>query len=91
MNETMESNHPKQPDIEYPCTWIYTVIGEDTRLLEEIIRTACAPNEVDITPSHSSTKGKYHSLHAKLTVDSQEMRLSIYELLSGHSAVKMVL
>jgi len=70
---------------------MYKVIGEDTGLLKEIILTACAPAPVDIRHSHSSSGGKYHSLNATLVVESEEMRLQIYELLKNHPDIKIVL
>ena len=82
---------PQKPEIEYPSLWVYKVIGEDPALLREVIITACAPAAVEITPSHQSSQGKYHSLNASLTVDTEEMRLGIYELLKKHPAVKIVL
>ncbi|WP_163337942.1 DUF493 domain-containing protein [Desulfopila sp. IMCC35008] len=82
---------PDKPDIDYPCTWVYKVIGEDTQVLQEVIVTACAPTEVAISHSHSSSGGKYHSLNAKLTVEDEKTRLQIYELLKQHPAVKVVL
>lgn len=82
---------PEKPEIEYPCAWVYKVIGENTEVLQELIITACAPADVHIAHSHSSSGGKYHSLNATLEVDSEQMRLQIYELLKGHPAVKIVL
>lgn len=91
IDKTLQVSQPEKPEIDYPCTWVYKVIGEDTRILKELIVTACAPAGVDITHSHSSSGGKYHSLNATLVVDSEEMRLQIYELLKKHPAVKIVL
>lgn len=82
---------PDKPEIDYPCTWVYKVIGEDTTVLRQLILTACAPARVEISHSHSSSKGKYHSLNAKVRVTSEEMRISIYTLLKSHPAVKVVL
>lgn len=81
----------RKPDIDYPCNWVYKVIGEDPRILEELIITACAPASVEITPSHTSSGGKYHSLNASLTVENEAMRLQIYDLLKEHPAVRYVL
>lgn len=85
------TTHPEKPEIDYPCKWVYTIIGEDTQILKELILTACAPTDVDITHSHSSSGGKYHSLKATLTVENEEIRLQIYALLKSHPAVKIVL
>lgn len=82
---------PEQPEIEYPCIWAYTVIGEDCSLLKEAIVSACAPVTVKISHSHSSSKGKYHSLHAELEVANEETRIRIYETLKGSLPVKIIL
>lgn len=82
---------PERPEIEYPCTWVYKVIGEDCTLLKEIIVATCAPQKVKISHSHSSSKGKYHSLNAELVVPDETARLAIYDSLKQHSAVKIIL
>lgn len=81
----------EQLELDYPCSWTYKVIGEDCTLLKDIIIKACAPIEVTITHSHVSSKGKYHSLNAELTVESEDVRLSIFEKLKADPAVKFVL
>ncbi|MFT5699671.1 MAG: putative lipoic acid-binding regulatory protein [Desulforhopalus sp.] len=81
----------ERPEIEYPCTWVYKVIGEDCTLLKDVITTTCAPIDVSITHSHMSSKGKYHSLNAELIVPNEEIRLGIYETLKSALAVKIVL
>jgi len=81
----------ERPEIEYPCTWVYKVIGEDCTLLKDVITESCAPIGVSITHSHMSSKGKYHSLNAELIVPSEEIRLGIYETLKSAPAVKIVL
>lgn len=90
-DDTSGKPYPDKPEIEYPCTWVYKVIGQDMDKLKELITTACAPTEVTISLSHSSSKGKYHSLNASLIVENEKMRLQIYELLKQHPDVKLVL
>lgn len=80
-----------RPVIEYPCRWSYKVIGEDCTLLKAGILDACAPHKVDISYSHSSSKGKYHSLNAELTVPDETTRLAIFDQLKNHPSVKFVL
>ena len=82
---------PDKPEIEYPCTWVYKVIGEDCTLLKDIIVSACAPREVTISHSHTSSKGKYHSLNAELVVPDETIRLAIYQTLKENPAVKIIL
>lgn len=90
-SKDMASGTPDRPEIEYPCTWVYKVIGKDCTLLKEIIVSTCAPQEVKISHSHTSSKGKYHSLNAELVVPDETTRLALYETLKQHPAVKIVL
>ena len=80
-----------KPQIEYPCRWQYTVVGENERLLREILLLACAPNEVAINVSHRSSGGRYVSLKAEVTVNSEEERISIYRQIQSNSEVRFVL
>jgi len=82
---------PERPEIKYPCAWVYKVIGVDCTLLKDIIVAACTPLEVAISHSHTSSKGKYHSLNAKVFVPDETVRLKIYETLKNHPSVKIVL
>ena len=82
---------PDQPDIEYPCTWVYKVIGEDCSLLKDVIVSACSPLPVKISHSHASSKGKYHSLNAEVKIPSEEVRLKVYKTLTCSPAVKIIL
>ncbi len=81
----------KRPEIEYPCTWVYKVIGRDCTFLKEIIISSCATQEVKISHSNTSSGGKYHSLTAELTVKDEETRLAIYNTLKNNPDVKFVL
>ena len=85
------SKKPERPEIEYPCSWVYTVVGQDCSLLKDAIINACGPQSVTISHSRSSSGGKYHSLNAELTVDSEEDRLAIYDSLKANPVVKLVL
>lgn len=82
---------PERPEIVYPCTWTYKVIGDDCSLLKDVIVLACSPHPVTIRHSNSSSKGKYHSMNAEVVVPDERVRLEIYEILKGSSAVKIVL
>lgn len=82
---------PERPEIVYPCTWSYRVIGIDCSLLKDVIVSACFPLPVKISHSHTSSKGKYHSLDAELEVPSEEVRLKIYKILQDSPAIKIIL
>jgi putative lipoic acid-binding regulatory protein len=91
LHDKNSTGRSERPEIEYPCTWVYKVIGSDCSLLKEVIVSACSPLEVQISHSHSSSKGKYHSLNAELEVPSEEVRLVVYDKLKNNPAVKIVL
>jgi len=81
----------RKPDISYPCSWEYKVIGEDQELLKKAIRSACAPAVPEIKLSNISSSGKYYSLNATLQVENEEIRLAIFARIQSDSAVKMVI
>lgn len=96
--EVMTDNTPYQgsfcqrkPDITYPCSWEYKVIGTDREKIEETIIAACAPLLPTIVLSNVSSNGRYFSLDATLEVDSEELRLTIFERIQNSPDVKMVI
>ena len=91
LKPTNSSNSPEIPEIEYPCTWTYKVIGEDRTRLRDVIVDACSPHAVAISHSHTSSTGKYHSVNAELIVPDATTRIRIYETLKNNAAVKIVL
>lgn len=91
INGTGGDKAPRKPEIEYPCHWVYKVIGEDCTLLKDAIEKACAPLAVIISLSQSSSKGKYHCLNSEVEVPDEQTRLNIYESLKASPAVKIIL
>lgn len=79
------------PDIDYPCPWIYKVIGNDESLLRTMMAELLAGREYQISLSHRSAKGKYSSLKLELTVTDEADRLRIFAALSAHPSVRVVL
>ncbi len=81
----------RKPEIHYPCVWQYKVIGQNQHLTKEAIIEICAPVPVEITYSHSSSSGKYHSFNAEIEIQDEEARNSIFRALKNHSAINMVI
>lgn len=81
----------RKPDISYPCSWEYKVIGENQETLKEVIIVACAPVVPEIYVSNVSSSGKYSSLKATLVVENEKMRLTIFGQIQKHPSVKMVI
>lgn len=81
----------RKPQIDYPCQWQYKVIGKDPELIKAAILSSCTPIPVRISHSHSSSRGSYLSYNADVRVENEAMRLSIYQSLCSHPAIKLVL
>jgi len=87
MNQDRKNQPPR---MDYPCRWIYKVIGSD----EAAMRLAIADImtcDCDVTPSRNSASGKYLTLDVSLLVEDEASRLSFYDALCKHPSVKLVL
>lgn len=80
-----------KPQIDYPCPWLFKVIGFGPCEMEEAIRETVGAESFKLTASNVSSTGKYHSLNLEMEVASEEHRDSIYRELSGRGAIKVVL
>lgn len=87
---TMEKITEK-PVLEYPCVWLYKIIGQDRESMRAAIAEITENQNCSISCSNSSSKGKYHSLGVEVTVLNEEMRNQIYSAFKNHPAVKIVL
>jgi len=81
----------EKPSIEYPCSWVYKVIGLDENALRRAIEAVIGTKNILVTLSHSSSGGKYCSLNIELVVEDDETRLKYYQHLKNHAAVKVVM
>ncbi|MDP1993135.1 MAG: DUF493 domain-containing protein [Syntrophales bacterium] len=86
----MDENGCK-PRIDYPCFWVYKVIGRDPEGLRCAIAEVMTGCEHTVTPSQSSKGGAYHCLNVEMTVESEPVRLGLYERLRRHPSVIMVM
>jgi len=77
--------------IEYPCQWLYKVIGADLDKLHQILLAIASNDSCNISFSNSSSTGKFHCLNLEMTVRSEEERNSIYMELKSHPEVKIVM
>lgn len=80
-----------RPDIDYPCPWLFKVIGYGVREIEEAIKEVVGEVPCKITSSHASSSGKYHSVNLEMEVANEEHRLGIYRDLGVCAAIKVVL
>ncbi|WP_304210336.1 DUF493 domain-containing protein [Helicobacter canis] len=79
-----------KPEIHYPCLWEFRIIGEDKQSLERIVSELVAKPYTLDEKNHSS-KGRFVSMHLSVEVESEEERNALYQSLSTHKAIKMVL
>jgi uncharacterized protein len=78
-------------EIEYPCEWIYKIIGSDEARLKAAARSIMCGKEFDCDVSRGSSKGNYVCLNLKITVASEHERVLIFSALGTHSDIKLVL
>ena len=81
----------KKPKIDYPCPWLFKVIGFDRNEMEEAIGEVVGDVPFSVTASMSSSSGKYQSVNLETEVASEKDRDRIYQELSSHRSVKVVL
>ena len=77
--------------LDYPCQWLYKVIGTDHEQLRHAIAEIINDSPCKISLSNSSSSGKYLCLNLEITVQSEEVRNSIFSGLKKHPHIKMVL
>jgi len=76
--------------IDYPCRWIYKVIGSDEAGMRSAIADVITC-DCDVAVSRSSATGKYLTLDVSLQVEDEARRLAFYEALCNHPSIKLVL
>ncbi len=79
--------------IDYPCRWLYKVIGESAERVQAAVLEVVEVDSGDVTieRSHVSSRGRYVSFNVEVTVRSEGERIAIYEALRRHNAIRLVL
>jgi putative lipoic acid-binding regulatory protein len=62
-----EKDNICKAQIEYPCQWLYKVIGDDLEKLHQILLEIVSDDTCNITFSNSSRTGKFHCLNLEMT------------------------
>jgi putative lipoic acid-binding regulatory protein len=81
----------KKPEITYPCTWSYRLIGEDRAGMIEAIPGTMGAIKHTFEAGNRSSGGKYVTINIEAFVQSEEERLSVFALLRSIATVKMVI
>ena len=77
--------------LDYPCKWLYKVIGMDREQLHRAIMDTISSKPSKISISNTSSSGKYICLDLEITVENEDDRNAIYLDLKAHPHVKIVL
>lgn len=79
-----------KPQIDYPTSWEYRIIGKDKEILKEVVKEIF-PKEYTLKDGQASSGGKFVSLVASTEVASEQERNEIFAKLKNHPQVTMVL
>lgn len=78
-------------ELNYPCYWIYKVIGYEEVEIKKAVKEVVERDEYKIKLSNVSKKGKFQSFTLEVLVHNEDDRKTLYELLSNHEKIKTVL
>jgi putative lipoic acid-binding regulatory protein len=81
----------KKPEISYPCSWQYTLLGTDITAIKKASAEILAETEHSLVESKKSSTGKYVSVHLELDVISEVHRDSIFFQFREHIDIKFVI
>jgi putative lipoic acid-binding regulatory protein len=86
----IDKRDKSEASIDYPCEWIYKVIGSDKESVHNAIAGIIQDNEYQINDSNTSKTGKYLSFNVEVMVSDEDSRNNIYQALKGHDDIKFV-
>ena len=78
-------------ELNYPCNWIYKVIGKNENDIKSAVKEVLSEREYTLKISNISKKGNFKSFTLELLVHNEDDRKTLYEILSAHDNIKMVL
>ena len=87
----LDSSCTDKPEINYPTTWNYKLIGKDLDKLVTCVKEGMGDKEHTCTQGNASRTGKFHSYNTSCTVESEEERNKIFKYFEEHDAVDMVI
>ncbi len=90
-NAVPEKRGHEKTHIDYPCNWSYKIIGTDEQSLIEATESIVRDKPYDIERSHTSSGGKYISMHVSVMVFSKAERLDIFAGFEKSEAVRVVI
>ncbi len=85
-----DHTHGQEVNIDYPCEWLYKVIGSNKESVHNAVAGIIQNNEYHINDSNTSKTGKYQSFNVTVMVSDEAYRNNIYQALKGHDDIKFV-
>jgi putative lipoic acid-binding regulatory protein len=85
-----DSINNQEVNIEYPCEWLYKVIGRDKESVHNAVAGIIQDREFHVNDSNTSKTGKYQSFDVKVVVSDEAYRNNVYQALKGHDDIKFV-
>ena len=86
----IDNRDNEEASIDYPCEWIYKVIGSDKESVHNAIAGIIQDCEYQINDSNTSKTGKYLSFNVTVLVGDETYRNKIYQAFKGHDDIKFV-
>jgi putative lipoic acid-binding regulatory protein len=81
----------RKPQVDYPCAWPYTVIGEDGDAIEAAIPELLAGEDAQVQRARASRTGRFTSFHVVVQVRDEEHRDAVFRGLQGVASVRIVI
>ena len=86
----IDNRDNEETSIDYPCEWIYKVIGSDKESVHNAIASIIQDSEYLINDSNTSKTGKYLSFNVAVMVGDEAYRNKIYQAFKVHDDIKFV-
>ena len=90
----LDENMPDKPEINYPTTWGFKIIGKDKEALEKCIKEIMkieGDKKHSCTIGNQSKTGKFTTYNASCIVENEEERKRIFKYFEDHDDVNMVI
>lgn len=81
----------KKPEIKYPTKWECKIIGSNIDEMLKAVEEVIVGLDYQVTPSRISRNEKYFSLNVSVVVPSQILRDLIFQKLTSHPDIKIVI
>lgn len=85
------SEDGRRPEIHYPCTWSYRIIGQDEQRLRAAAVGIVGDADYTLALALESSGGKYRSMQLEVLVRDEEHRLALFAALGKHPDVRFVI